>query len=201
MAVKRRRFKKKFTRRKKMPIVRLIKKVIQNQAEHKYTNFLHQSIGIVDVAPFAVTLLDILEGTSINERVGLSIQVARIHLRYKVITANTNIRINVRVYVIQNHTDKDPAALPAIEAIFPTLQEAKVRYSVLYDRTHQMALGINQVIYKDIKLKAFKLKEIRYDGPGASFDIGNIKIHFLTDAVSAEDVFVSSIGRTLFTDL
>lgn len=197
------RFRRKFKRRRKrkMPIVKLIKKVIQNQAEHKYNDQAGTQVSLVEPNPFLVNLANIGEGTSNNNRIGNNIKVASIRIRYNLQLLNSSSAYSVRVYVYQSLSDGTPQDLPNVTELWPPLEVSKINYRILYDRTHQMSLGVNENLYRDIRIKGKRIIDISFDGTSGGTNKGQIFIHFETDNVTADELSVGLFSRLYFTDL
>lgn len=195
-------FKKKtFSKRRKMPIVKLIKKVIQSSAEHKYNDQAGVQTSLLEPSPFIQSLANIGEGASNNNRIGNNITPSSIRIRYNVQLLNSSSAYSVRVYVVQSLSDGTPQDLPNITELWPPLEVSKINYRILYDKTHQMSLGVNENLYRDIRISGKRIIDISFDGTSGGTNKGSINIHFETDNVVADEVSVSYFSRLYFTDL
>jgi len=85
--------------------------------------------------------------------------------------------------------------------IFPALEEANVNYRVLYDRTHELSLGVSQDFFKMVSISGKRFIEVKFDGSTGGTDKGIIQIYFATDNTQANGISVDFKGRSLFTDI
>jgi len=194
--------KRRFKRRRRMPIVKLIKKVIKAQAEHKHIEFDVQETSLVAVSPFTVGMNIIGTGTTVHSRIGNDINVSSVKFRYELFLLDASETFSVRVYAIQFLDDILPETLPNVGELFPTLDDAKHPYRILYDRTHQFGLGVNQNIFRTVKIKGRKLIELKYeDGAGTTPLQGNLFLTFVTNNILGSMMSVQVHGRTTFIDL
>ncbi len=195
--------KKRFRRRRrKMPIVKLIKKVMLSQAEHKFKQQITVTTSVTDVAPIGVILNEVSEGATVDGRVGFVCKSSSIKIRYHLVTSTSAVIAVVRVYIIQNTTNDNAQNLPDIGELFPTIVNSEVKYNILYDRTHQMSLGIAENIYVNLKLRKFPTNPLKFDSPfGNDFVQGKIVLHVVTDNKIAGDVNFDQHIRHTWTDL
>ncbi len=198
-------FKKRFNRKrrkrgKKMPIVRLIRKVIKSEAEHKYHSFNDTESNITAALPYTADVTNIGNGTDVNTRIGNIVDFEKVRIRYTLRSSiNTNAYV-ARVYLIQSYAETDPVNLPSIEDLFPTLADSQFRYKVLYDRTFQFGLGINQVIVRDINVKKRLLPGKWASNSGQTQVMGNIVLHILTDNAELDALNSVVDSRVYFLD-
>lgn len=189
-------------RRKRGPMVKLIKKVIQSQAEHKYIQFITADTSIVVSGNDQFRLTPVAEGTSRDDRIGNNIKVSAIKGRFHIRTADSGVINNVRVYIIQNSTDLVPSDLPGIGDLFPLINEAGLSYKILYDRTFQMSLGIRENAYVNYFISGRKLSMVKFEGAIAStFDKGEVIMFVVSDSIVADDITFSAVHRCMYTDL
>ncbi len=194
--------KKRFRRRRrKMPIVKLIKKVIQSQAEHKFRDLITPPISVTFTTPRTFIMNGLPEGTGTNARIGFAVKSSMLKIRYHIFSANSGVIANVRVYVIQNTTLNDPAVLPDVFGLFPRLEDSIVKYKVLYDRTHQISLGINEDIFVNKTFRRFPVS-LKWDGPSNNDIVtGKIDLHVVSDALIADDITFGQTFRHTYTDI
>lgn len=196
---RRKRFKRR--RKRRMPIVKLIKKVIQSSAEHKYHDQAALTVSLLEPNPFIINLQNIAEGTTNNQRVGNNIKIASVRIRYNITLLNSSSSYNVRVYVVQSMADGTPQDLPNVLELWPPLEVSKINYRILYDRTHQVSLGINENLFRDIRISGKKFIMVNFDGTSGGTLKGAFNIHFETDNQAANELGVSFESRTYFTDI
>ncbi len=188
-------------RRRKMPIVKLIQRVINSNTEHKYNSTNSDNTVLTGIAPFDIILNGIPQGTDVAERAGLIVNSSRLSLRYRIQLTNSNAEYVVRVYVIQSMSDVDPIQMPGVDDLMPTLRDAKNSYRILYDRTHELSLGIHQDMRVNVKVPGKRMIDCRFDDSSLlDFTKGKIKLHFVTDNDTAGDILVGSFSHFYFTD-
>ncbi len=194
--------KTRFKRRRRMPIVKLIKKVIKSQAEHKHDDFSVNTTDLLAISPFTVGMNIIATGTSVHNRIGNDISVSNVKFRYELSLLDASETFSVRVYAIQFMDDNEPLNLPDIGDLFPTLDDSKQAYRILYDRTHQFGLGVNQNLFRTIRISGKKLIRLKYeDGGGTTPLQGNLFLVFATNNILTGKMSVQVNGRTTFTDV
>ncbi len=197
-------FRRKTVSRKRRPsVVKLIKKVIKQQAEHKFQNITGGSASLTDIAPFVGALNAVANGNTAETRIGDDINVTHINLRYNLFLDDANTKNLVRVYVIQSLNDDPPLALPDTPvALMPNLPDAINNYRILYDKTHQMSLGINVDIIRMIRLNGRKMIKTEFRDVGLlDFTKGRIDIHFITNNIVTNNIQMSFQARMVFTDV
>ncbi len=198
------RFRRKTVSRNRRPsVVKLIKKVIKQQAEHKYQNTVGGSINITDSIAFQAPLNAVSSGSSAENRIGDDLTITHINLRYNIFLADANTKNLVRVYIIQSLNDDAPLLLPGTPvALMPNLPDAVNNYRILYDKTHQMSLGINVNILRMVRLSGKKMIKTEFRDVGLmDFTKGRIDIHFITDNETTDNVSLSFQARMVFTDV
>ncbi len=195
-----RKFKSRRTRRKKMPIVKLIKKVIKNEAEHKYHILSDITSSVVEANPLILDVTNIGAGTDVNSRIGVSVNFSRVKIRFTLRSdANTNFFL-ARVYLVQSFESIDPVALPNVEELFPPLTQSLTSYKILYDRTFQFGLGINQIISREISFGR-GLHEGKWSTTSGQSQVkGNIVFHVVTDNTVADALNTAMESRVYYTD-
>ncbi len=189
-------------RGRRMPIVKLIKKVIKQSAEHKHDDFSVDTTDLVAVSDFTVGMNIIGAGVSVHERIGNDINVSHVKFRYELNLLDANEAFSVRAYVIQFMDPDIPLVLPNIGGLFPTLDDSKQAYRILYDRTHQFGLGINRNTFTNVRISGKKLIELKFeDNNGTTPLMGNLLLTFTTNNILAGKMSVQVEGRTTFTDV
>ncbi len=196
----RRRVVKHRRRRKKMPIVKLIKRVIKNESEHKYHTVQDTEPSITDSSPWLVDISNIGNGTDENTRIGNNVDFSKVRLRFALRSSTNSNTMMVRVYIIQSTTDADPNNLPNTNGLFPPLRTSLVRYKVLFDKTYQYGLGINQSIIRDVNVKRGLLPGKWATSSGDSHTMGRILFHVQTDNNNANDLNATLDSRLYFID-
>lgn len=193
---------KRISRVRRPAVVKLIKKVIKQQAEHKYSNVTANGT-ITNAVPLEVPLNAIEAGNSAERRIGNDINISHINLRYALFLDDINTKIMVRVYVIQSLNDVDPTNLPSeIIDLMPNLPDSVNNYRILYDKTHQMTLGINANFVRMVRLSGKKMIKTEFRDTGLfDFTKGKIAIHFITDNSTALNVVMGLAARMVFTDV
>ncbi len=189
-------------RGRRMPIVKLIKKVIKQSAEHKHDDFNVNTTDLVAVAPFSVGMNIIGTGDSVHGRIGNNISVSHVKFRYELNLIDANDAFSVRAYVIQFMDPDIPLDLPGIGDLFPTLDDSKQAYRILYDRTHEFALGIHRNTFTSVRISGKKLIELKFeDTNGTTPLMGNLFLQFVTNNIETNKMSVQVNGRTTFTDV
>lgn len=188
-------------KRRKLPLVKLIKKVIDSNAEHLYNTATGVTITLSTGLPFIGSLAGIQQGTDVDDRSGIIVKPTRLRMRYRLTLVAPGIVASVRVYIIQNMTDVDPLGLPDTDDLMPTLKQAKNAYRILYDRTHELSLGIHQDLRQEVYIKGSKMIELRFDGASANdFTRGDIHFNFVTDHPEINEIEASFQSHLYFTD-
>ncbi len=190
--------KRKFTKRR-APIVKLIKRVIQSQAEHKYRDDSAQQTSLV-ASPFETFLNNIAQGAGRGARIGNDIKPSMLHLRFSIELLIAGEINNVRVYLYQNLEAAKPLQLPTIGTLWPPYEVALSRYKILYDKTFEMSLGVNQNIFRNIRIPGSKMRTIEFEGTGSSL-AGTLHIVFVTNNVTIDAVSVEYESRLYYTDV
>ncbi len=196
--------KKTFKRRRsrRMPLVKLIKKVIISTAEKKYLPFVAMTTNLIAGTPFSGVLNIISGGSGIRDRVGNDILPNKIVLRYNMTLESSSTNALVRVYIIQALEQDDPQDLPGVQFLMPPLADALNPYRILYDRTHQLGLGVNEILVRQIHVKGSKMSAVKYfDNIGGNFTEGRITIHFVTSNLVPDNVTAQFDSRFHYTDL
>ncbi len=189
-------------RSRRMPIVKLIKKVIKQSAEHKHDDFQVNTTSLVGSSDFTVGMNIIGTGASVHQRIGNDINVSHVKIRYDIFCSDANAALNVRVYAIQFMDADQPLALPAVGELFPTLDDSKQAYRILYDRTHEFALGIHRNVFTSVRISGKKLIELKFeDTMGTTPLQGNLFLVFTTNNADSDILSVVVNGRTTFTDV
>ncbi len=191
-------------RHSKKGMVKLIKKVIRNEAEQKFFEQFLSGAGITASSNFVSSLTDIGQGTNFFDRVGVEIQPDLLNLRFHLFLAsNPGIPISARVFIIQNMVDDNPAALPTnVVSLMPNLVQAMVPYRILYDRTFDMSLGgDHQSINKTVRIPASRLKHIKWTGSATTiYTQGKIQFHVITDTIITDFLDLNISYRLIFHD-
>ncbi len=189
-------------RRRKMPIVKLIKKVLQSTAEHKYVNSSFETTSVVETTPIDIPLSTIVEGSAFDRRDGLIVTPSRLKIRFGIFNSDGAVASSVRVYVIQSMAADDPAAMPDVDLFMPPLQNSNFAYRILYDKTFQMGLGLNRNIFRNINISGKKMTKLRWGSTsGDDLTEGRIRLHVVTNSTLADDVAWNSVHRLYFTDV
>ncbi len=198
---RKKRFRRRRRHKRKMPIVKLIKKVIQSQAEHKYKNFNVPATGIDSSGNLAISLFSITQGIDRDERIGNDVKFASLKIRYRVDLLDSSDTLNCRIHLVQNVDNTSPSNLPEVGELFPKLNESVVKYRVLFDKTHQLSLGINESIYRNLTIRKFPVKT-KYTNPvGNSFDTGDVFMRVYSDDPTAGNLVFSMDYRITWTDI
>ncbi len=202
MAPRRRRRKFKRRRKRRMPIVKLIKKVILSTAEHKYRLTNANSTNLEFSNPMVATLNTCPGGDSVEARVGNDLIMSHINVRYGLILTDSNFNATVRVYVIQFMSQAGPQQLPSRPiGLMPNQTEAVNLYRILYDRTHQLSLGVNLNLIRKFSIPGRKLKKADFFDNGLDqFSTGEIRIFFVTDNETGNTIESQYVSRMVFTD-
>ncbi len=189
-------------RKRKMPIVKLIKRVIHSTAEHKYVNSSFDTTSVTESAPIDIPLTTIVEGSAFDRRDGLIVTPSRLKIRFGIFNSDGAVASSIRVYVIQSMDNTDPSAMPDVELFMPPLQNANFAYRILYDRTFQLGLGLNRNIFRNINIRGKKMSKLRW-GSTAGDDLteGRIRLHVVTNSTLADDIAWTSVHRLYFTDV
>ncbi len=199
-AFRKRKFRRRKGRRKKMPIVRLIKKVIQNEAEHKFHIFSDITESVVKANPLILDVTNIGAGTDVNTRIGISVNFTKVKIRFTLRSDINNRAYLARVYLIQSLESEDPTALPNVEELFPPINQSLSSYKILYDRTFQFGLGINQLVSREISYSRH-LQEGKWASTGGQSQVkGNIVFHVVTDNETADALNTAMESRVYYTD-
>lgn len=129
--VKRSRRPRRFRRRSSnKTIARIAKKVFNKQVETKYNNFQINAVPLSNV-PFGQAMNNLAQGTTTSTRVGNSVRIQGLKLRYELQLADT---FNVcRVYVLWSRAPINGSLLPGPLEV---LSKDRQNFKVLYDRTH-----------------------------------------------------------------
>jgi len=189
-------------RRRKMPIVKLIKKVIQNSAEHKFVDSSFSTGSVEFVSPVKVILNTITETAGFNGRTGIIVKPSRLKIRFGIKNADGAVASSVRVYVIQSMDNTDPSAMPIMSVLMPPLKDSNFAYRILYDRTWQFGLGLNRNVFKTIIIPGKKMIDCRWGSTsGTDLTEGRLNIHVVTNSTVASDVSYEHVARFYYTDI
>lgn len=194
--------KRRRTRRRKMPIVKLIKKVIHSSAEHKFNDFAFNATNVQDIAPVVTNgITDILQSVGIDDRIGLRVTPSRLKVRFGIQDNDSGGAINVRVYIVQNLASQNPNNMPVVGDLFPPLLAANNRYRVLYDKTFQFGLGLNRRIFREFNISGRKLAQMYWSSSaGNALELGRINLHVETNNTVFDDVSFQLVTRLYYTD-
>lgn len=198
-----RKFRRKHIRRRKrrMPIVKLIKKVITSQAEHKYFDQTGNSTSLEESLPFVLQLNQVFQGTQFKDRLGVVVNPTRLKVRYQIVLDDAGIDTQVRVYVIQDLQQLNPDSMPSVLGFMPPLTESLRTYRILYDRTHELSLGVLQNHTFKINIKGPKMINTHWsDNVSTNIIKGRIRLFFVTKNTEINKVSVSFVSRFYFTD-
>ncbi len=197
---RKRRFKK---GRRKIGIVKIIKKVLHSEAEHKFHDANDTSLTLTMATPsFITSLNNIAGGTDFNLRVGIKCLPSRLKIRYGINLTDAGNDFSTRVYVIQSFTDVAPSSMPDITGFMPPLRQSLVPYRVLFDRTFEQGLGISQDKFRDINIPMKKMLEMAWESSLATSQVrGLIQIHFVTSNTTAGDLSLQLFSRLYYTDV
>ncbi len=187
-------------RKKKMPLRKLIKKVIISQAEKKFHDLDLVEASLVAASPSTSSLCQIPQGNLVGERIGDSCDLTRLRVRFNLKVIGTNqTPESIRVMVFQQLSEGLIVGIPTfIEDLWPTFNVAIFPYKVLYDRVFDMGLGINSDLVRSISLKNFK-KRLSFKDTNDPI-MGEIFIRFITDNDTADQLQMRTQTRLYYTD-
>ncbi len=187
-------------KRRKMPIVKLIKKVIKSSAEHKFKSLLGSTASLVESTAFSTILTNVAQGTARNERIGNNISLAKLRIRYSFNLLSAGAVNTCRMYVFQQIDEGLPEDLPGVFDLWPPLDKALHRYRILADKTFEMGLGVHQELVREITIPGSKLVDASYQGSGSEL-LGVIRLQFETSNNTADTVSVNFDSRLYWTDV
>ncbi len=186
-------------REKVMPIRKLVRKIIKQESEHKIHSTSGAILNLSQSNFFATTLTNIGGGTDRNTRIGNDVELQRLSLRFTMTASSSGFSGLMRVYVIQNVSDDDPQLIPDVEGLMPSLYQSKVPYKVLFDKTYQFGLGINEIIIRNIRVK-IPLNGSWFDSSGSSYTKGKVSIHFVANNPGPDQLEGGYTSKVYYTD-
>ncbi len=189
-------------RRRKMPIRKLIKKVINSSAEHKYNTESEDFTSLTVSTPHIDVLSVVSQGAAVQDRIGLIVTPARLRVRYNIQLNDSNAEASVRVFIIQSMEKNNPSNLPDTFTLMPTLRDAEFSYRILYDRSHEFSLGIHQDIRQEVSIPGKRMADVRWGSTTSTdFNKGAIFIHFVTDNTIADTIQGGWHSHFYYTDV
>ncbi len=192
--------KRRFRRKRRMPLRRLIKKVIVQQAEKKFHNLLVTNTDLTTSTSTTNSLSQVPEGTGVGQHIGDNIDVTRLRFRFQIrVITGAQSPNAVRVMLFQELSNQPVVSLPVrMEDLWPTLNISLNPYRVLYDRTFDMGLGIHSDVVVDTTIKRMQ-KQITFS-TGLTNTMGEIFVRVITDNTVADALEFFSSSRLYFTD-
>ncbi len=185
----------------KRGMVKLIKKVITDQSEQKFSERLTTNTNLIATVTRVFT--DIIQGDDADERVGIEIQPDSLNLRvHAFLTAGPAKPVALRIYIIQNMVLDDAENLPAsLLAIMPNLAQSKNPYRILYDRFFDMSLGAKSDLLIRMFIKGSKMKSVKWSsGVATAYTQGKITLHMITDNDVTDLLTVDTNSRLNYHD-
>jgi len=190
------------------------KKIKKAEKKHEELKFLEtsQTAFSVSSTPTLQNLSVVPQGVTVTTRVGDSLEVKALELKYFLYQVNVNIVTTVRVIVFfwrPNVTLLAPLASTVLQATggtqvtaFPSF-DYRTQFKFIYDETHSMAgivaspTGISSVSSFKITLTNMAKKQIY--SPGSTGSNNALYIMFMSD-VAANEPTITYNARLTFVD-
>lgn len=186
-----------------------IKRVISRQQEKKFKDFSLTPTNLT-TSGLSYVCSATLQGDGFDARTGDEVMAKRFHLNYQFLCADTTNFC--RIMVIQWHEDnavsvpssaiilQDPTNLPWLSPVNEFNTQAK-RFTVMYDRTHSIALNGTPNVLHRVKLFGKKIPRKRLEyGNGVVTGVDQIYVFAWSDSIAASHPTLGLYTRFEYTD-